>query len=234
MCGRFVRTTSPERLASTFGAVLTTDRTHPPRYNVAPSQDVLALIDRGGRRIGELRWGFVPPWAPDPARGIRPINARVEGVTSSRMFRASIEARRCIVPVDGWYEWREEDGHRQPYLIEPLDGPLPIAAVWSSWRDRTGVDVQAGSVTTVALLTTTAQGLAAEVHDRMPLSVPWDLLDDWLQDAGSGRARAEPEDVASLLASVASHAPEVRVTRVSRRVNDVRNDDASLLGPEPA
>ncbi len=228
MCGRFVQTSSPDRLAATFGATLSDDRGHVSRYNVAPGTDVHAIIDRGGRRLGPLHWGFVPSWAASLTEGPRPINARVESAATSRLFGPSLAQRRCIVPADGWYEWREEQGLRQPYLLSPASGPIAIAAIWSTWRakpDAGAPDAEVAQRSTVALLTTAARGVAAEVHDRMPLCVPIDLLDDWLGGT------VAPTSIGELTAALVADMPVLAVTRVSRRVNSVANDDASLLGP---
>jgi len=222
MCGRFVQTSSPERLALSFGAVDTIGDQHQPRYNVAPSTPVPAIIDAGGRRLGLLRWGFVPPWADAPTSGPQPINARSEGAAVSKLFAPALARRRCIVPADGWYEWNEEDGARQPWLLTPEPaGPTAIAALWSTWRSHDEQDASTTTLSTVALLTTEATGTAATVHHRMPVVVPDDMLDDWLAP--------QLTDAPELLADLAARMTPVRVTRVSRRVNDVRNDDATLV-----
>jgi putative SOS response-associated peptidase YedK len=222
MCGRFVQVSSPERLALLFGAVDVMPPPHRPRYNVAPSTSIPAVIDAGGRRLGVLQWGFVPSWSKDPDAGPRPINARVEGVAASRLFAGSLRHRRCIVPVDAWYEWQDIDGVKQPWLLTPTDGdPAPIAAVWSMWRAEPSLPPRS----TVALLTTAAVGPAADVHDRMPLRVPSHLLDAWLRPGG------DDEEIAAMLGRAVDAAPDLEVRKVSRRVNDVRNDDASLLEP---
>jgi putative SOS response-associated peptidase YedK len=228
VCGRFVQTSSPDRLAAAFGATLSEVRPHVSRYNVAPGTEVHAIIDRGGRRLGRLHWGFVPSWAASPTEGPRPINARVESAATSRLFGTALAQRRCIVPADGWYEWREESGLRQPYFLRPVSGPSAIAAIWSMWRARPDAGSPDGEVAqraTVALLTTAARGVAAEVHDRMPLCVPIDLLDGWLGDT------VAHADIGAIAAALVAHTPELEVTRVSRRVNSVANDDASLLAP---
>jgi putative SOS response-associated peptidase YedK len=221
VCGRFVQTTSPERLALRFGAIDTIDD-HRPRYNVAPSTPVPAVLDAGGRRLGLLHWGFVPPWARDPDSGPRPINARVEGVSTSRLFGPALARRRCVVPVDAWYEWTDEAGARQPWLLAPAsEGPVAVAAIWSSWRADDAPTSNAPPVGTVALITTEARGRARDIHDRMPLLVPDVLLDDWLDPT-----RTEATDV---LGALTAEETELRTRRVSRRVNHVRNDDPSLL-----
>ena len=224
MCGRFVAVSSPRELAARFDAVDTTDGWSGPRYNVAPSTPVLALIGGQARRLGPLHWGYVPPWASTPDSGPRPINARSEGAARSRLFGSALTHRRCAVPVDSWYEWTEEGGALQPWLLTPEgEAPVAIAGLWSTWRDLTAGQPASAALGTVALLTTTSAGRAADVHHRMPLAVPDDLLDDWLDP---GRTQAQ-----DLLALLSSRPVEIHVTKVSRRVNDVREDDASLLDP---
>ena len=239
MCGRLVQSSPAERLSHHFAAVDTIGPGLGPRYNVAPSTPVAAIIDVGERRLGPLQWGFVPSWSPSPDSGPRPINARSEGAATSRLFASALSRRRCIVPVDAWYEWADEDGARQPWLLAPdtaaagIGSPVAIAALWSMWRADTAQDAGgtpgtpgAGAhgqvLSTVALMTTAATGRAAEVHHRMPLIVPDDLLGDWLDP--------ERTSVDDLLGLLAARDVPLRTTRVSRRVNDVRNDDADLLG----
>ena len=221
MCGRFVQVTPAAELARAFAAVDTIGDAYRPRYNVAPSTEVAAVIGSQERRLGLLRWGFVPSWSRDADAGPRPINARAEGAAGSRLFGPALRAQRCVVPVDGWFEWQDEDGQRQPYLLRTgSDTPSAIAAIWSNRRDPSG----GPSLATVALLTTEARGAAATVHDRMPVLVTDDLLGDWL-DPG-GRAGVD------LLALLAERSPTLAVTRVSRRVNDVRNEGPDLVVPE--
>ncbi len=222
MCGRLVQDSSTERLAQALGAVDVTGGGVPPRRNVAPSTQIAAVIGSDGRRLGLLRWGFVPPWSHDPASGPRPINARAEGAASSRLFGPAVRSRRCAVPADGWYEWRDEDGARQPHLLRDPDGaPLALAGLWSTWRDAGGTQPP---LATVAIVTTAARGAAAEVHDRMPVVLEGDDLDAWLDPA-------TPDPVGLLARTAATVTPDLEVRRVSRRVNDVRNDDAGLLDP---
>ena len=226
MCGRFVRTTSPDRLALRYGALDAITDPVAPSWNVAPSHRIPAVLDvvtgtAEGRRLGLLRWGFVPGWARSPDEGPRPINARIEGAAASRLFASALARRRCIVPLDAWYEWTEEAGARQPWLLRPtVEGPVAVAALWSTWRDPAGPD-DAPPLGTVALITTEARGRAADVHHRMPLLVPDALLDPWLDP----RAPAD----ATLVAALTDGTPELDVVRVSRRVNDVRNDDPELV-----
>lgn len=230
MCGRFVQVSSSERLALALGAVDVSAGALRPRHNVAPSTEVAAVIASDGRRLGALRWGFVPSWTRDPADGPRPINARAEGAATSRLFGPSVRSRRCAVPVDGWYEWVEEDGARQPFLLrDPDGGVVALAGLWSTWRDPRdagGPGDPAPPLATVAIVTTEARGAAAVVHHRMPLVLAGEDLDAWLDPT-------TPDPVALLARTAASVEPVLEVRRVSRRVNDVRNDDPTLLDAVP-
>lgn len=220
MCGRFVQVSSTARLAQALGAVDVSGGTVRPRHNVAPSTEVAAVIASDGRRLGALRWGFVPSWTKDPSDGPRPINARAEGAAASRLFGPSVRSRRCAVPVDGWFEWVEQDGARQPYLLRDPDGAVSaLAGLWSTWRDPAA---GAPPLATVAIVTTEARGAAATVHHRMPLVLSGEDLDAWL-DPGT----ADPVELLARAAATAE--PRLEVRRVSRRVNDVRNDDPTLL-----
>ncbi len=228
MCGRFVQSSATDRLALHFRAVDTVGGPPSPRYNVAPSTPVLAIVAVPERRLGHLQWGFIPSWAVASDSGPRPINARSENAATSRLFGPALATKRCIVPLDGWYEWTDEGGARQPWFLTlgtdaaHHDGPAAVAALWSTWRDPSATSGAEGARrSTVALMTTAASGRAADVHHRMPLVVPGDLLDDWLDP---GRTEA-----AGLLESIRQRTTPARITRVARRVNDVRNDDATLI-----
>ena len=223
MCGRFVQTASADLLAAQFSARDTTDGALRPRHNVAPSTPVPAVLDAGERRLGMLRWGFVPSWARSPDDGPRPINARVEGAATSRLFGPALTRRRCVVPMDGWYEWTDEAGARQPWLLRPRsEAPVAVAALWSVWRPADALP-DAAPLGTVALMTTEAHGAAADVHHRMPLVVPDALLDAWLDPAVTADA--------ALLGAMSAAEVDVEVVRVSRRVNDVRNEGPELVEP---
>jgi putative SOS response-associated peptidase YedK len=230
VCGRFVQTSSPERLAMLFDATDTITEpgvAHRPRYNVAPTMDVPAVVAADGRRLGLLRWGFVPSWSRSPSDGPQPINARVEGVATSRLFGPSLRHQRCLVPIDAWYEWQALSDGKQPWLLRPTDGePAAVASIWSRWSprdDRAATGAAPGSLVTVALLTTAAHGGAAEVHDRMPMIVPDELQDAWLERSDA--------HVTALLDELVGRSAALEVFPVSRRVNSVRNDDAELLTP---
>lgn len=226
MCGRYLSLSSPDDLAERFQVDEVVLERSEPRYNVAPSTGVPAVIDhQGERRLGELRWGFVPRWAKQLKGSPRPINARVESVATNRMFSTSFKRHRCILPADGFYEWldRGKGRAKQPFHIAAPDGqPLAFAGIWSVWRDPE--DEDAPPLSTAAIITTEARGEMERIHHRMPVILPETLWADWL---------AADEDQAPHLAEtvVALGAPRLIATEITDRVNSVRNDGPELIEP---
>lgn len=222
VCGRFTLTSTPEELAVRFE--LEAPPATSPRYNIAPGQDVLAVRPGhgGARRADPLRWGLVPPWAPDPSVGHRMINARVETAATRPAYRDALRERRCLVPATGFYEWADRGGFRQPYLIGARDeGPFAFAGLWERWRNRRGDLLES-----CTLLTTEAAPSIRELHDRMPVIVAPERYADWL-DVGSG-------DAVALLDAVCGAAPrQYRVFPVSTRVNRADVDDPACAAPAP-
>lgn len=226
MCGRYLSLSDPDQLAERFD--VDEIRTEPlgQRYNVAPSMPIYAVLDdTHSRRLGTLRWGFVPPWAKQLKGTRQPINARLETVATSRMFAPSFARKRCMLPADGFYEWqaRGEGAKKQPYhLADPSGEPFAFAGIWSSWRDPEAPD--ADPLFSAAIVTTAAQGEMERIHHRMPLMLPRTLWRDWLT--------AADDDAPHLLETVqALAAPSIRATPITDRVNSVRNDGPELLEP---
>jgi putative SOS response-associated peptidase YedK len=221
VCGRFTQQRPTAELAELFGA-------EPPvgdpgaRYNVAPTQDALVIVEReGDRRLTPYRWGLVPSWATDPTAGSRMFNARSETAPTSPVFRDALARRRCLVPVDGFYEWRREGGRRQPYLLRRRDGlPLALAGLWATWRDPvTGVATRS-----FAILTTRPNELVGALHDRMPVVLERSAWDRWLATS------APPSDeLLGLLAPCPSEVLEAFA--VLPLANDVRRDGPELIEP---
>lgn len=225
MCGRVVAATPRDYLAELFGAEpAAAEAGPPPSYNVAPTNVLYAVAaTRHGRRLGAMRWGLVPTWADSPDEGPRPINARAESVLERRVFAEALEARRtCLVPVDGFYEWKTRPGgSKQPFLLTSPDGrPLALAGLWTRWTGR-GHE----PVVTFTIVTTPANDDVAPLHDRMPALVRPEDWDVWLN------ARDHQLD---RLLDILRPAPAGSLTGrpASRRVNDVRNDDPALLVEE--
>ena len=226
MCGRFLSLSSPDRLAEHFA--VDEIRTEPlaARYNVAPSTSVYAVLEHDDeRRLGTLRWGFVPVWAKALRGTPQPINARIETVASSRMFAPSFRRKRCLLPADGFYEWQDrgEGARKQPFhLADPDDAPLAFAGIWSSWRDPSEDEPE--PLFSAAIVTTDARGAMTDIHHRMPVILPRNLWDTWLT--------ASEDDAPHLLDVIASMpVPRLRATAISDRVNAVRNDGPELLEP---
>jgi putative SOS response-associated peptidase YedK len=220
MCGRFSLGVDVDRLVGEFG--LDGDAVaHEPRYNVAPGQDVLAVV-RGpdGLRAGHLRWGLVPWWAPDPKGGGRLINARSETVATRPSFRDAFRARRCWVLADGFYEWaRGPDNRKQPYHIRRPDGrPFAMAGLWDRWRRG---DEEIVSCT---ILTTTPSAVVAPLHDRMPVLLPPEERELWLDPAA---------DPAALLALLRPDAGPLEAYPVAPLVNRPDNDGPEVREPTP-
>lgn len=219
MCGRITQYLSPTELATLFDAETLADSTS-ARYNLAPTQMALVVEEDGERRVVVAqRWGLVPPWADSPKIGSQLINARAETVAEKPSFRSAFKRQRCIVPVNGFYEWQKVGATKVPHAIVRKDGqPLALAGLWSSWHDpQTGEEMR-----TFTIVTTEANATMRPLHERMPVVLPDDAWDTWLdpsfQDVGALKSllRPAPDDL-------------LRTYPVSRRVNDVRNDDPELL-----
>lgn len=222
MCGRFVQVEKPEFYAEHFGVEVIRTETLAANFNVAPTQHIYAVARHGGERVlTSLRWGLVPAWAKDVKIGSRAINARSETAASAPMFRASFARRRCIIPMDGFYEWERKVKGKLPHFIHSADGaPLPAAGLWSSWRDPETDE----RILTATVLTGTPNSLIAPIHDRMPVFVPSENWDAWLDP--------DNDDVDALEALMAVY-PSDRMEQypVSTLVNTVANNTRDLLTP---
>ncbi len=183
MCGRFVSSSTPDEIAAYFDAAPPpAEAVLEPSWNVAPTNDVYVVtVDGGVRQVAAHHWGLVPVWAKSPAAGNKMINARAETLADKNAFKHAYRKRRCIVPVDGFYEWKAQPGakRKQPYFIHRRDDePLAFAGLWEEWRgpDRSG-DQRLRSAT---IITTTANETMAPVHDRMPVILPPSAWEEWL------------------------------------------------------
>ncbi len=223
MCGRTALTASPEDVREAFGL----DRTPSlaPRYNVPPSQPLSVVrVLRGspGRTLESLRWGLVPPWADDPKVAHKLALARVETVTKTPAFREAIRNRRCLIAVDGFYEWLREGKMSRPFLVRRPDGkPFALAGIWERWVSRDGEVIES-----CAIITQPARPPVEAVHDRMPLVLERDAWDRWLDPS-----LTDPEKLAPLLVP---RAPDLVAYEVGPRVNDPRRDDPACLAPATA
>jgi putative SOS response-associated peptidase YedK len=196
----------------------------PPRYNVAPTQSapVVRLSSSAGdrrRELASLRWGLVPPSAPDPKAGKPMTIARADAVTRLRTFRQAFQERRCLVIADGFYEWITEGKERLPYRITlPDDSPFAMAGVWEYWQDRkSGGEV----LESFAIITTEPNAAMRPIHDRMPVLLPPVDHEAWLRSGNPGEA----------LALLRPYEGELSIYRVSQAVNNWRNDTADCIAP---
>jgi putative SOS response-associated peptidase YedK len=224
MCGRIIQSSGPLRYAFVDGMNVRDTRVYnyPPRWNAAPSQELLVI--RRNHRTGEvslgpLRWGLIPQWCKDPSGGRKPINAKCETVRNLPTFRDAYRARRCIVPVDGFFEWKAIKGQKtkQPYAIAMKDGaPFGIGGIWENWKDlATGEWIR-----TFAVITADANALVAEIHDRMPLIIATKDYVRWLD------VEPDPHDLMRPFP-----ADMMRMWPISTRVNKPENDDPSIIEP---
>jgi putative SOS response-associated peptidase YedK len=213
MCGRYTLRTPMQTLVEEFGIVGTLPEIQ-PRYNVAPTQEVAAVLTEDDERHLEmLRWGLIPSWADDPAIGNRMINARAETVSEKPSFRKAFKERRCLIPADGFYEWQKTGSGKQPYYIRMEDGsPFAFAGLWEIWG-RSGEEIRSCTI-----LTTDANELVGEVHPRMPVILPPEDYGLWLDPDIQ-----EAEPLLDLLRPYPDEAMEAY--QVSRLVNSPSNDD---------
>ena len=215
MCGRYTLASAPDELIETFSVPGLTFE-YRPRYNIAPGQDAPVVAeDAKGRRIGLLRWGLVPSWAAEVNRGF--VNARGESVGETPSFRDGFVERRCVVPADGFYEWRAEGQVKTPHWFHPRDGGLlSLAGIWERWA-------QPGRTPhySFAILTVEANDDVRDVHGRMPVLLDADGREVWLD-------RTSPLDAArELIVPAPSGSLASRV--VSQRVYGTSDDDAALI-----
>lgn len=222
MCGRVIQSSRPLRLAIVDGLDVSDRRMGNvvPRYNAAPSQGLLVIRQNhktGKRSLDLIKWGLIPHWCTDPKGGRKPINARAENLTKLPMFREAYTQRRCIVPVDGFFEWRAIKGARakQPYAIAMKDGsPFGLAGLWENWRNPSTGEWER----TFAIITVPSNELVGQIHDRMPAI---------LKPAGYNRWLGLEPDPHDLLITYPSE--PMTMWAISTRVNKPENDDPSLL-----
>ncbi|HEX7664986.1 MAG TPA: SOS response-associated peptidase [Polyangiaceae bacterium] len=214
MCGRAKLSADPEELAEIFDLI--EEPALAPHWNIAPTQPM--AIVREPRKLEFARFGFVPSFAKSPKEGTRYINARAETVQKLAVFREAFKSRRCLVVVDGFYEWKRDGKIKQPYLIEQPDGkPFALAGLWSTWTSReTGEVIESCTVITKA-----ATGVVATMHDREPVTIAKAEWARWL---------AKDAEVADLL-----EAPSIELVAkaVTSHVNSAANDDEECVREDP-
>ena len=239
MCGRFVTASSPALLADRFAVdEVAIERDAEPNYNVAPREQVAVVREREGRRVlSRVRWGLVPSWAKDPSVGDRMINARAEGLATKSAYKRSFAKKRCIIPADGFYEWRvvappstpKGRPKKQPAFIHRRDGePMAFAGLWDVWKvpesleiDGVGAD---GWLRSCVIVTTRANDLLAPLHDRMPVLLPEEAWASWLDPAND-----DVERLAELL--IPAPDADLEFWPVSTAVNKADNNGPELVEP---
>lgn len=225
MCGRATLVISTDDIAEVFG-VEPTLPPGPPRFNIAPGTDLVAIrpANEKPRELALLRWGLVPWWSNDKKIANRTINARSETLVNAPAFRDAFKTRRCLVVVDGFFEW--ERPTKRPHHIRYEDRrPFTLAGVWDRWTSKETGEV----LESCSIVTTSAHGDIVRLHDRMPLVVAGQDRDLWLGSADDARGV-----LAHAKATQEARAHELVLVPVSKRVNDVRNDDPSCLEPPAA
>ncbi len=175
MCGRFVRSSSIEKIRTEFSVKKTLDELS-PSYNIAPTQDILIINNEGEKQLIACSWGFIPSWAKDPSIGHKTINARAETVAEKPMFRSAFKKHRCLVITDGFYEWEKTEKKKVPFYIRLRTGkPFGFGGLYSH-----GTSPDGKTVCTCSIITTTANELIASIHDRMPVIISKENEDLWL------------------------------------------------------
>ena len=221
MCSRYMLVSPADLLAKATGM-----RVFPlvqPRYNAAPTQSLpVVRAARAGRESAMMRWGLVPSWSREGKMKSILINARAETVAHKPAFRDAFRRRRCLVPADGFFEWKHAGRDRNPWLFEPTDGgPITFAGLWETWSGGEGAALESFTI-----LTTTPNEVVADFHNRMPVILPAAARDTWLDDA------ADEGALMSLLKPVSASA--LRARPVNPRLNSVANDDPACIEPPPA
>jgi putative SOS response-associated peptidase YedK len=212
MCGRFEIHSAIELIAKIFG-IHEWDIEYSPSYNIAPSQDILLVVNDGKRRLVKSRWGFVPSWSKELSAGYKMINARAESVSDKPSFRQAFQNQRCLVVADGFYEWKKEGTTKRPFYIRLKSGmPLGFAGLYNVWRSPEGEQIS-----TSTIITTNANELLQPLHDRMPVITSPDAYDIWLDPT--------IHDKALLQTVLKPYAPEALDTyEVTQKVNSPKND----------
>lgn len=235
MCGRFVSTNTPEQIADFFGASFEGEPL-PASYNVAPTNDVYAVVSDGSSSpvVRAFHWGLVPVWAKDIKIGSSMINARAETLAEKPTFKGLLRKKRCIIPITGFYEWQAATAEaplgpkgkpvKQPMFIHRVDGDmLAVAGLWSAWHDKAGAD-DGPWLHSCTIITTSANDTMAPVHDRMPVILSSDRWEQWLNPAND-----DPEVLRAMLLPAPNDV--LTMHAVSTQVNSVRNKSADLITP---
>jgi putative SOS response-associated peptidase YedK len=219
MCGRYTVTSSPEALRALLG--YEEQPNFPARYNIAPTQPIaiVRLVD-GKRHFALVRWGLLPSWVKDPKTFTLLINARGESAADKPAFRAAMKRRRCLIPADGFYEWQAAGDRKRPFYVRAKSGaPLAFAGLWETWTGPNGEELE-----TAAIVTTRANRTLAPIHERMPVIVPPEGFELWLN-----ANEVDATTAAALIAPAPGNLLEAY--EISTAVNRTANDNPKLLEP---
>jgi len=217
MCGRYTLIATPDVLRALFG--YPEQPNFPPRFNIAPTQPIaiVRLMD-GKRQFALVRWGLLPSWVKDPKTFALLINARGESAAEKPAFHAAMKRRRCLIPADGFYEWQAVGGRKQPFYVRAKSGtPFAFAGLWETWTGPNGEELE-----TAAIVTIRANKTLAPIHDRMPVVVPPDAFDLWLDGS-----KVDATTASALIAPAPDNLFEAYP--VSTDVNRTANDNPKLV-----
>jgi putative SOS response-associated peptidase YedK len=226
MCGRFTLTLSPEEISRWFDIDVDVDELDlVARYNIAPTQSIPVIRNDGGRnRLNIMRWGLVPPYEKEFKTKYLTINARDDKILESRIYKGPFMSRRCLIPASGFYEWKRGPGKtKQPMMIRLKSGePFAFAGIWERWLDRNKPDSEAAL--SCSIITTRPNSLVGQIHDRMPVILPPELYQAWLNP--------ENQDIGELKEYLLPYDPSLmEACPVSSLVNSVKNDGPELIEP---
>ncbi|MDP3723028.1 MAG: SOS response-associated peptidase [Candidatus Omnitrophota bacterium] len=221
MCGRYALTDLKALVKDNRFQLEAFPPSLSPRYNIAPSQPVPAILNQAPQELQFVRWGLIPSWAKDPTIGYRMINARAETIAEKPAFRRPLQRQRCLIPADGFYEWQRLETRKVPHWITLTSGEVfAFAGLWDSWTDpKTNT-----AMTSCTIITTTPNKLLAPIHDRMPAILPRESETTWLSDG------LNPEQACALLKPYP--ATRMKASPISTLVNSPSNDTPEVLRPE--
>ena len=216
MCGRYTLKVDIKTVAEVFGVAPTLETN--PRYNIAPTQEVVTILRNGTDHLAQLRWGLIPSWAKDESIGSRMINARAETLAEKASFKRLLSSKRCLVIADGFYEWKQENGSKTPMYITMKNGePFAFAGLWDNWKSPDGQQIRSCTI-----ITTQPNEVVAPIHNRMPAILVPDARELWLD--------TNLQDEEALLHWLAPYPSEQMTARaVSRLVNDPKHDSPELI-----
>jgi putative SOS response-associated peptidase YedK len=218
MCGRFTLTVDINAIGKAFNVSVPPSLQSAPRYNIAPTQNVVSILSNGTAQLDLLRWGLIPSWSKDESIGSKMINARAETLAEKPSFKRLLNAKRCLVVADGFYEWRKEQGGKTPMYITLKEHEMfAIAGLWDTWRSPDGEQIR-----TCTLITTQPNELVASIHNRMPVILSNEAQKAWLDPSFH-----DEHVLSSLLVSYP--AEEMSAHPVSRLVNNPHYDSAELI-----